>query len=153
MFLSVSTYAFVLEHCVCYIRTTLTGPKVNRIDKILDAELEWKRFRSEVRDAKQGQELESRYIRLNLDLWREPPHMDEKDKLAELQDLGTRLLKTDEYRSTIERIAHMLVASTFYFSKGRFWYVVQRKFGDVDLYRYDLLQTFFRMRCHDYTCR
>ena len=48
--------------------------------------------------------------------------MDEKDKLAELQDLGTRLLKTDEYRSAIERIAHMLIASTFYFSKGRFWY-------------------------------
>ena len=48
--------------------------------------------------------------------------MDEKDKIAELQDLGTRLLNTDEYRSTIERIAHMLVASTFYFSKGRFWY-------------------------------
>lgn len=100
----------------------LTGLKVNRIDNILDAELEWKRFRNEMSDAKQGQEQESRFIRVNLDLWREPPHMDEKDKLAELQDLGTRLLKTDEYRSVIEKIAHMLVASTFYFSKERFWY-------------------------------
>ncbi|KAL8902692.1 MAG: hypothetical protein Q9207_004459 [Kuettlingeria erythrocarpa] len=48
--------------------------------------------------------------------------MDDKDNLAELQDLGTRLLKTDEYRGIIEKIAHMLVASTFYFAKDRFWY-------------------------------
>lgn len=48
--------------------------------------------------------------------------MDEKHKLAGLQALGTKLLKTDEYRCAIERIAHMLVASTFYFSKERFWY-------------------------------
>ena len=48
--------------------------------------------------------------------------MDENDKLAELQDLGARLLKTNEYRDIIERIAHTLVASTFYFSKERFWY-------------------------------
>ena len=59
---------------------------------------------------------------MNLDLWREPPRLDEKHRLAELQDLGTRLLKTDDYRSIIEKIAHMLVASTFYFVKDRFWY-------------------------------
>lgn len=100
----------------------LTGSKVNRIDNILDAELEWSRFRNDMSDAKQGQEQESRFIRVNLDLCREPPKLDEKDKLSELQDLGTRLLKTDEYRSIIEKIAHMLVASTFYFSKERFWY-------------------------------
>lgn len=100
----------------------LTASKVNRVDNILDAELEWKRFRNEMFDAKQGQEQESRFVRVNLDLNREPPKMDEKDKLAGLQDLGTRLLKTDEYRCIIENIAHMLVASTFYFSKERFWY-------------------------------
>ena len=100
----------------------LIASKVNRIDNILDAELEWKRFRNDMSDAKQRQGQGSRFIRVNLDLAREPPHMDEKDKLAELQDLGTRLLKTDEYRSVIEKIAHMLVASTFYFSKERFWY-------------------------------
>lgn len=100
----------------------LTGSKVNRIDNVLDAELEWKRFRNNMSDAKHGQEQASRFIRVNLDLGREPPHMDEKDKLAGLQDSGVRLLKTEEYRSIIERIAHMLVASTFYFSKDRFWY-------------------------------
>ncbi|KAL8843023.1 MAG: hypothetical protein Q9176_002326 [Flavoplaca citrina] len=95
---------------------------VNRIDCILDAEMEWKRFRNEISDAKDGQGQESRFIRLNLDLGREPPKLDEKDRLAELQDLGSRLLKSDEYSSIIERIAHMLVASTFYFFKSRFWY-------------------------------
>ena len=100
----------------------LIGLKVNRIDNILDAELECKRFRNDVSDAKQRQGQESRFIRVNLDLGREPPHMDEKDKLAELQDTGNRLLKTDEYTSIIEKIAHLLIASTFYFAKGCFWY-------------------------------
>ena len=100
----------------------LTESKVNRIENILDAELEWKRFRNDMSDAKQGREQDSRFIRVNLDLLREPPQMDEKDKLAELQDLGTRLLRTDEYRKIIEKITHILVASTFYFSKERFWY-------------------------------
>ena len=100
----------------------LIKSQVNRIDNVLDAELEWKRFRNDVSDAKQRQGQESRFIRVNLDLGCEPPHMDEKDKLAELQDSGKRLLKTCEYPSIIEKIAHMLVASTFYFSKGRFWY-------------------------------
>lgn len=116
MSLSVSPYAFVLEHDM------LIGSKVNRIDNILDAELEWRRFRNDVSDVKQRQGQESRFIRVNLDLGREPPHIDEKDKLAELQDSGNRLLKTDEYSSIIERIAHMLVASTFYFAKGPFGY-------------------------------
>lgn len=48
--------------------------------------------------------------------------MDEKAKLSELQDLGTRLLKSDHYRNIIEQIAHRLVASSFYFLKERFWY-------------------------------
>ena len=100
----------------------LIESKVNRIDNILDAELEWKRFRNDVADAKQRQGQESRFIRVNLDLGREPPHMDEKAKLSELQDSGNRLLKTDKYTSIIEKIAHMLVASTFYFAKGGFWY-------------------------------
>lgn len=100
----------------------LTGSKVNRIDNVLDAELEWRRFCNDMSDAKQGQEQESRFIRVNLDLGHEPPKLDEKDKLLELQDLGIQLLKTAEYPSIIERIAHMLVASTFYFSKEHFWY-------------------------------
>lgn len=89
---------------------------------ILDTELEWKRFRNDISVTKQGQDQESRFVRVNVDLWREPPKMDEKDKLAQLQALGTKLLQTDEYRSMIEKIAHMLVASTFYFSKNRFWH-------------------------------
>lgn len=81
----------------------LTGAKVNRIDNIVDAELEWKRFRSEMSDAKQGQDQDSRFIRVNLDLWREPPKMDEKDKLADLQDLGTRLLRQTSIGMSLRR--------------------------------------------------
>ena len=96
--------------------------QAKRIDNILNAELEWKRFRGELSDTKLGQEQGSRFVRLNLDLSREPPQMDEKEKLAELQISGAQLLKTDEYGGVVEKIAHMLVASTFYFSKDRFWY-------------------------------
>ena len=73
-------------------------------------------------DKKQGQEQEPRFIRVNIDLGREPPKMDEKIKLAGLQDIGNQILKTDEYRSIIEKIAHTLVASTFYFAKVGFHY-------------------------------
>ena len=111
------SHAFDLPKCM-----NANKIKVKRIDSILDAELEWKRFRGEIRDTKLGQEQESRFVRINLDLWREPPRMDEKERLAELQGLGAQSLKTDEYQSIVEKIAHMLVASTFYFSKERLWY-------------------------------
>ena len=96
--------------------------QINRIDNILNSELEWRRFRNEGMDKKQGQEQDSRFIRVNIDLGREPPKMDEKIKLAGLQDIGTQILKTDEYQSIIEKIAHTLVASTFYFTKIKFQY-------------------------------
>lgn len=112
---------YFIEYALYRTYAILTELKVNRIDNILNAEVQWKYFRNET-SAKQGQGQESRYIRLNLDLWCDPPKMDENDKLAELQELGARLLKTDEYRNIVERIAHTLVASTFYFSKERFWY-------------------------------
>ena len=102
--------------------TEVHDGQINRIDNILDSELEWKRFRNEGMDKKQGQEHKSRFIRVNVDLGREPPKMDDKIKLAGLQDIGTQILKTDEYRSIIEKIAHKLVASTFYFAKIRFQY-------------------------------
>ncbi|KAL9607644.1 MAG: hypothetical protein Q9167_007458 [Letrouitia subvulpina] len=112
------------EHGIYEKGTMLTRiSKFNRIDNILDTELEWKRFRNEASSTKQGQEQETQFIRVNLDLWREVPKMDESHKLAELQDIGIRPLKTDEYRNIIEKIANMLVASTFYFSKERFWFL------------------------------
>ena len=38
-------------------------------------------------DKKQGREEDSRFIRVNIDLVREPPKMDEKIKLAGQQDI------------------------------------------------------------------
>ena len=67
-------------------------------------------------DSKQRGDDLSRYVRVNLDLQEDPPKIDDKSQLAELQALSTRLLKTD-YQNLIETIAHKLVASTFYFEK------------------------------------
>jgi hypothetical protein len=83
----------------------------------LNSELEWRQFCKDISDGRQIRDDMSRYIRVNLDLCKDPPKLDEKAKLSELQDLSTRILKTDDYRNLIETIAHRLVASTFYFSK------------------------------------
>lgn len=83
----------------------------------MDAELEWKQFYRDVCDGKQLQDDPTRYTRINLDLYEDPPRLDDKAKLSELQVSSTKILKTNEYRDQIERIAHRLIASTFYFLK------------------------------------
>lgn len=85
----------------------------------MNSELEWKQFCKDIFDGRHLEDDQSRYIRINLDLKQDPPKIDEKTKMSELQDLSTRLLKTDDYRNLIENIAHRLIASTFYFSKKR----------------------------------
>lgn len=91
--------------------------KVNRIDKILDAEREWIQFCLDIQDSKHTAEDSSRYIRLNVDLGSDPPHLDEKSKLAEVQARTTHILRSGLYNSQIQRIAQRLIASCFYFLK------------------------------------
>lgn len=59
----------------------------------------------------------SRCIRVNMDLGKDPPPLDAKQELSNLQSQVIQLLRTREYQNIIEQIAHRLVASTFYFIK------------------------------------
>ncbi len=110
-------FASDISSYATHIANNLLDAQVNRMDNVLDSELQWKQFHEDIFDSKQAQDDESRYIRVNLDLEQDPPKLDEKTKLSELQDLTTRILKTDDYRNMIETIAHRLIASCFYFFK------------------------------------
>ena len=97
--------------------TLLTCCKVNRIDKILDAEREWKQFLADISDGKQNLEDISRYIRINIDLGEDPPALDDKSKLTYIQSKTLAILRTAECQSFVEQVAHRLIASSFYFQK------------------------------------
>ncbi|KAK5360276.1 hypothetical protein LTS13_010366 [Exophiala xenobiotica] len=90
---------------------------VNRIDKILDAEREWQVFHAEAQNTGKSMDGGSRCIRVNLDLGKEPPALDAKTELTNLQTQVVQLLRSREYQNDIEQVAYRLVASTFYFIK------------------------------------
>lgn len=85
------------------------------LDSILDAEREFKLFEAD--HARPG--VSNRFLRLNPDLRREPPALDETGQMLPLQEQVQNLFKTAEYELTAERIAYRLVASSFYFTKAR----------------------------------
>ena len=86
------------------------------MDSVLDAERIWSEFLARVL----GPFLEDdrdrrRYIRINPDLGDKVPGLDEKDKLKDLQNMTEKWLNQEENRVTIRRIAHRLIATSFYF--------------------------------------
>src|SRR5436853_1941415 len=85
------------------------------LDSILDAEREYKLFEAD--HAQPG--TSERYIRLNPDLKKTPPELDDTAAMLPLQEQVQRLFKTPEYELAAERIAYRLVASSFYFSKNQ----------------------------------
>lgn len=88
---------------------------VNRVDNILNSEQTWLNFRNDILSSKDGSEIRC-YHRINPKLGYPPPKLDEKGKLAYLQATVRDKLKMDQgYRKKISRVAHRLVASSFYF--------------------------------------
>ncbi|KAH7392786.1 acyl transferase/acyl hydrolase/lysophospholipase [Pyrenochaeta sp. MPI-SDFR-AT-0127] len=84
---------------------------------VFSSELAWKHFRAHVNSADELGRNESRYMRINPDIGREPPGLDEINRLKELQRDVRHALKSRENRSQIERVAHVLVASSFYYER------------------------------------
>jgi hypothetical protein len=87
------------------------------MDNILDAELAWAQFRTDVADQTRDSSWSKRYFRLNPDLGEDPPPLDAKQKLREVQLLAVNSLRTDSNKALVQKIAHQLVASSFYFVK------------------------------------
>ena len=90
---------------------------VNRVDNILNSEQIWQNFRNDVLGTNNAGESR-RYERINPNLGCRPPRLDEVDQLESLQrTVRDRVRMNGYYHQKISRIAHRLVASTFYFEK------------------------------------
>lgn len=82
------------------------------MDNILDAEQAWDKFCSDMAPTRDDA---LRYVRINPDIERQPPKLDEVKKVGELIRDTRKALKTSANRAQIARVTHILVASTFYF--------------------------------------
>lgn len=87
-----------------------------RVESVLDAELTWKDFRKDVVGTSSPIAAE-RYIRINPRTKNRTPKMDDKTQIHDLHDEVRYGMRTHEMRTNIEKIAHRLVASSFYFEK------------------------------------
>jgi hypothetical protein len=93
----------------------MTHCQQNRIDSILDAELAWVEFCRDVVNEDDASNQGSRYCRINPDIGRKPPSMDDVGKLKKLQQDTRKQLKTLDSRAQISRVARILVASSFFY--------------------------------------
>jgi hypothetical protein len=97
---------------------------VNRVDNILNSEQIWINFKNDTLSPREESEIR-RYQRINPKLGYRVPRLDDKEKLESLQYTVRENLRDNEpYRKKISRIAHRLVASSFYFER-----IGQRKYG------------------------
>ena len=82
-----------------------------RMQDILDSENTWRQFINSVSPSSS-----SRYLRINPELASEPPELDDKDALLNLEaEVGRSL---DSMKREVRLVADQLVASCFYFEKA-----------------------------------
>ncbi|KAE8444662.1 hypothetical protein EG329_014318 [Mollisiaceae sp. DMI_Dod_QoI] len=91
---------------------------VNRIDNVLDAELAWRDFTTDVRGPDRSGAQSDRYIRINPDLKTAVPPIYAKEELKSLQMWTINNMASPANKARIRGIADRLVASSFYFEKG-----------------------------------
>jgi hypothetical protein len=87
------------------------------MDSILDAELAWTAFCKDVVSMDNSSNDMLRYVRINPDIGREPPRMDEVKDMGRLIQDARRALKGSKARAEITRVTHILVASSFYYER------------------------------------
>jgi hypothetical protein len=88
-----------------------------RMESVLDAEQTWREFRKDVVGTSSPIQ-EKRYMRINPKTSIRTPKLDDKAKVLALQDDVKARLNTHGMRMKIEKVAHRLVASSFYFEKA-----------------------------------
>ena len=84
----------------------------NRVESILDTEITWLRFISDVARV-DGEDIE-RYSRINPNIGIDPPKLDETKELPRLQQRVQQKIKDSSYKKQIGGVARRLVASCFY---------------------------------------
>ena len=85
----------------------------NRVENILDAEISWLEFISDV-DAREHEDARKRYWRINPNLMEDPPALDDVQKLPLLRRRMHQIMKQADFKKQIGEIAQRLVASSFY---------------------------------------
>jgi hypothetical protein len=86
------------------------------VKNFLDAELTWKTFQNDVVGTSSPIAAE-RYVRLNPKLSSSVPKMDDIGQSVPLRNQIRNLLTSLETRNLVEKVAHRLIASSFYFDK------------------------------------
>ena len=87
----------------------------SRIKDITDAERIWRDFVSLSESARKARDQAHRLVRINPDIGIEPPALDAKDKVQELQERVKEVLgKNSAQKDTVEKVSRQLVASSFY---------------------------------------
>ena len=89
----------------------------NRMDNILDAEIAWREFCWDVANLDGLNNNSLRYVRINPNLNYDPPSMDDVSQLQRLQEETRKALKSEDSLAHIERVAHTLAASSFYYER------------------------------------
>lgn len=85
----------------------------NRVENILDTEICWLEFMSDV-NARKYEDVQERYWRINPDLTDDPPALDNIKEFPDLQRRMRQIMKHADYQKQTGEIARRLVASSFY---------------------------------------
>jgi hypothetical protein len=93
---------------------------VNRVDNILNSEQIWLDFKNDTAPSWREHHWPGwRYQRINPKLGYKPPRLDDKAELATMnRTVREKLRREQHYRKKVSRVAHQLVASSFYFEKA-----------------------------------
>lgn len=86
----------------------------SRVDDILNAEMAWAAFRSDVVAPDRTLRNTRRYIRFNPDLAKQAPSVDAKNEIRSLQSTVKKRLTTPHCLTAVQHVAYRLVASSFF---------------------------------------
>lgn len=96
----------------------LWGVLVHRVRDILDSDRRWDDFLRDI-DSGSNTVTQQRYQRINVDLGRDPPELDDVNEVEWMKtQTENKLRSTPHYRLQIREIAHQLIASCFFFEKS-----------------------------------
>ena len=87
------------------------------MDSILDAERTWRDFCLDNAGVEDIEHNTSCYVRINPDIGREPPSLDEVGEMESLQAETRNILQQPQSHEKLERVAHILIASSFYYEQ------------------------------------
>lgn len=96
----------------------LWGVLVHRVRDILDSDRRWDDFLRDI-DASSNTVTQQRYQRINVDLGRDPPELDDVNEVDWMRTrTENRLKNVPKYQLQIREVARQLIASCFFFEKA-----------------------------------